>query len=113
MHARKSRVEWRAIVRAFERSGQTHEAFCADRGLNVGSFRGWLYRIRREPSAEPRLLRVDVPERGTAVEIVAPALLRGAALKPIVVVVRNIEVGVALGSDPAYVAALVREFGRC
>jgi len=113
MHARKSRVEWRAIVRAFERSGQTHEAFCADRGVNVGSFRGWLYRIRREPSADVRLVPVDVPGRVSAIDVVRSMPLRGAPSSPVVVVLRDAEVHVALGSDPAYVAALVRELGRC
>lgn len=113
MHARKSRAEWRAIIRAFERSGQTHEAFCAGGRLNVGSFRGWLYRIRREPSAEMRLVPVEVPERVTAVDIGPSAPRSAATSSPIAVVVRDIELRVAVGSDPAYVAALVRELGRC
>jgi hypothetical protein len=113
MHVRKSRVEWREIVRAFERSGETHEAFCAGRGLKLGSFRGWLYRIRREPSAEVRLVRVDVPGRVRTIDTVGPAPLRVATSSPIIVWVRDIEVRVAQGWDPAYVAALVRELGRC
>ena len=43
---RRSREQWAQIVEQFERSGQSHDAFCAQQRLNVGSFRGWLYRLR-------------------------------------------------------------------
>jgi hypothetical protein len=43
---RRSREQWAEVVGQFERSGQSHEAFCAQFRLNVGSFRGWLYRLR-------------------------------------------------------------------
>lgn len=44
---RRSREQWVEIVEQFERSGQSHEAFCAQHRLNVGSFRTWLYGLRR------------------------------------------------------------------
>ena len=47
---RRSREQWAEIVERFEHSGETHEAFCAQHGLHVGSFRSWLYRLRRESS---------------------------------------------------------------
>src|SRR5262249_48603712 len=113
MHARRSGAEWRAIVRAFERSEQTHEVFCGDRGLNVGSFRGWLYRTRRETSSTVRLVPVDTPQGVTATPVATSDCGHGATSSPIMVMVRDVEVRVAPGSDPAYVAALVRELGRC
>jgi len=36
---RRSREEWSQVVEAFERSGRSHEAFCAQHHINVGSFR--------------------------------------------------------------------------
>lgn len=113
MHARKNREEWQAIIRAFERSGQTHEAFCAERRLNVGSFRTWLYKNRREASAEVRLVPVELSGRHASVDVRAAAPVNAAASTPIVVVVGEVELRVVPGSDPAYVAVLVRELGRC
>ena len=113
MHARKSRDQWRAIIRAFKQSGETHVAFCTKRGLNVGSFRGWLYRLGREGTSDVRLVPVNVFDRGVPVdtEIVAPARVH--APRSIVVVVGDVELRVSQDSDPAYVAALVRELARC
>jgi hypothetical protein len=105
MHARKSRGEWSAIIKAFERSGESHEEFCAAQGLNVGSFRGWLYRLRsaRATSSDITLLPV---------EVIAPVAPR--ASSSIVVEVADVEVRVAIGADVGYVAALVAELrSRC
>jgi hypothetical protein len=44
---RRGREEWTRTIEEFERSGESHEAFCAQHRLNVGSFRSWLYRLRR------------------------------------------------------------------
>jgi hypothetical protein len=111
MHARKRQQEWRGIIRAFEQSGQTHQAFCAGRRLNLGSFRGWLYRIRRETTADVRLVPVEVSGWSAPVDVASAARANAAA--PIVLVVGDVELRITAGSDPAYVAALVRELGRC
>jgi hypothetical protein len=105
MHARKSRGDWSTIIKAFERSGESHEEFCSARGLNVGSFRGWLYKLRaaRATSSDITLLPVEV---ATPVAPLAPST--------IVVGVADIEVRVAIGADVGYVAALVAELrSRC
>lgn len=60
-----------------------------------------------------RLVPVEVPERVTAVDVGISAPRSAATSSVIAVVVRDIELRVAVGSDPAYVAALVRELGRC
>ena len=99
---RRSRGEWVQIVEQFERSGQSHETFCAQQRLNVGSFRGWLYRLRSGAGrgnvarSATRLLPVRVAPAGavdeeTVIEVaVGDAILR----------VRG-------GFGPAYVAELV------
>jgi hypothetical protein len=106
MRARRSRGEWTAIIEEFEESGEPHEAFCAERGLNIGSFRGWLYRLRRAtsgPSTSVALLPVQVTTP------VLPRVPSG-----IVVAVADIEVRVAVGADVDYVAGLVAELrARC
>ena len=99
---RRSRGQWAEIVEQFERSGQSHEAFCAQHRLNVGSFRGWLYRLRsgsgqgKVARSATRLLPVRVasvagPDEDTVIELTAgEAMLR----------VRG-------SFSPAYVAELV------
>jgi hypothetical protein len=42
---RRSREQWGQIVEQFGRSGQSHEAFCVQHQVNMGSFRSWLYRL--------------------------------------------------------------------
>jgi hypothetical protein len=55
---RRRRDEWTQVVEEFERSGLSHEAFCAQQRLNVGSFRGWLYRLYNE-SARGKVARAN------------------------------------------------------
>ena len=80
--------------------------FCAERGLRVGTFRGWLYRLQRvarEPSGSLALLPVQVttPEPRHVPSVV-------------VVAVADVEVRVAIGADVGYVAGLVAELrARC
>jgi hypothetical protein len=106
---RRSREQWAQIVEEFERSGQSHEAFCVQRRLNVGSFRGWLYRLRNTvvqgnvARSATRLLPVRVgPVGATGDEDIVEVSAGG-------VVVR-----LHSGIDPAYVAELVARLrDRC
>jgi hypothetical protein len=106
---RRSREQWAEIVGEFERSGLSHEAFCAQQRLNVGSFRGWLYRLRtgsergKVARSATRLLPVRVgPPGATGDEDLLEVAVGG-----IVVRVRS-------GVGPAYVAELVARLrDRC
>lgn len=106
MHAPTAFRKWSSIIAAFEKSGASHAAFCAQRGLNIGTFRQWLYRIRATssaPSTEIALLPV---------EVTPPA--QPSAGGEIIIAVADIEVRVAVGLDIAYVAHLVAELrARC
>lgn len=62
------RAEWTRVAAAFEKSGLTQAEFCAIRGLNIGTFRSWLYRLRNERGGReesgPKLIEVvALPER--------------------------------------------------
>jgi hypothetical protein len=99
---RRSREQWAQIVEQFERSGQSHEAFCAQHRLRVWSFRGWLYRLRRGAQegkvarSATRLLPVHVTSVGATVDEMVIELSAGdAALR-----IRG-------NFGPAYVAELV------
>jgi hypothetical protein len=110
MRARKSRNEWSKIIRAFERSGESHEEFCSRQGLNLGSFRGWLYRLRKAAAA-PEVALVPVTVTGVTSSPSSPV---GTPGEPIVVVVSDVQVRLLPGTDTGYVAALVMELrARC
>lgn len=99
---RRSREQWVEVVEQFERSGQSHEAFCAQHRLNVGSFRNWLYRLRsgsargKVARSATRLLPVRVAPAGAADEETVIELAVGDAM---------LRVRGRFG--PAYVAELV------
>ena len=97
---RRSRDQWAQIVEEFERSGLSHEVFCAQQRLNVGSFRGWLYRLR---SGSPRLLPVRVgPPSASGDEDLVEVASGGVTVR------------LRSGVGPSYVAELVSRLrDRC
>jgi hypothetical protein len=111
MHARRSRSEWSAIIKAFKRAGGSHEEFCKERGLNLGSFRGWLYRLQKAGSSASEVALVPVTVAGATSS--SPQESTGSAAE-IVVAVSDVLVRVVPGTDIGYVAALVTELrSRC
>ena len=109
MRTRKSRSEWSEIIGAFERSGQSHEEFCTKQRLNLGSFRGWLYRLRKAAAPEVALVPVTLTEAARS-----PSRSVCGLGAEIVVAVSDVSVRVVPGTDAAYVATLVAELrARC
>lgn len=106
---RRGREQWAKIIAAFERAGKTHEEFCARRGLNVGTFRHWLYAQRRSSGVrtEVALLPVEISEPVALIEDERSP--RGA----VEIDLGRLQVRVPVGADVRYVAALVAELGRC
>lgn len=105
MEQRKTRATWADLVQEYQRSGESHAAFCDRKGLVLGTFRTWLYKLRRADAAEPiTVLPVHVRATPEA-HLAAPNRL--------VVETGAVRVHVEVGTDPVYVAALVAELGRC
>lgn len=50
---RRSRAEWQRLIEEQAVSGQTQAAFCAGRGIGVGSFQSWKQRLAGEAPPEP------------------------------------------------------------
>lgn len=107
MRARKSREEWAAVVADFEQSGLTRAQFCARRRLKPDTLKWWRWHLRRNraPAKTARDVRL-VP-----VDLIASAMKVATPL-PIIVTVAEVSVRVEIGTDAAYVAALVAELGR-
>jgi hypothetical protein len=97
--ARESkRSVWSKRVVAFERSGLSRRAWCAARGLSVGSLDAWRYRLRREASGG-----------------LVPVVVTGAPQEPastIEVSCGAVVVRLPASVDAAWLAALVRGLGR-
>jgi hypothetical protein len=110
MRARRVWSEWASIIGEYERSGESHEAFCSGRGLNVGTFRAWLYRLRKaSPLPEVALLPVELAKS-------AAPLTRALAPQAtdVIVALGVVEVRFAVGTDVQYVGALVGKLrSRC
>jgi len=53
---------WRELIREYESGDrrETQTAFARRRGVSVGTFRLWLYRVRRERTTGPALVPVRV-----------------------------------------------------
>lgn len=94
--ARRGRAYWQKAVDKFERTNLSQEAFCDAHGLTAGTFRWWLYRLRRERSASKPAF-VEVVPRATSTT-------RDAC----VVVVGRTEVRFGVVPDALYLGALLR-----
>jgi len=57
---RRAREIWIQIIRQFERSGKTQEAYAKERGIPLSTLQWWIYRQRREEQESTPLLPVRV-----------------------------------------------------
>lgn len=48
---RQARGIWVQVIRQYEKSGRTQEAFARERNIPVGTLRSWIYRLRRQDAA--------------------------------------------------------------
>lgn len=118
--ASRSAVEWRSLVREWERSGKTREAFAESRGLVVGTLGWWIGKIRRldrlsarpsDASTSSAFLPVKVVSR---LEPVSVATVEEHHVE--IVLASGEHVRVPVGVDAAWVGQLVvavRGGARC
>jgi hypothetical protein len=79
--ARLGRSYWQSAVGKFDKSELSQEAFCEAHGLTLGTFRSWLYRLRREGgNSTPKFVEVSVARKSASsqacVVIIGKAELR-------------------------------------
>jgi hypothetical protein len=109
MASRKSREQWVAVVAAFEQSGDSIAKFCARRRIPPASLKWWRWRLR-DARAKSALVRSD------DVRLVPVDIIGLAASRPngVTIALSDLEVRVEVGTDVAYVGALVGELrSRC
>jgi hypothetical protein len=102
----RSLSDWGSVLRAYEQRGpQTQRAFCKAQGVSVSTLQWHLKRsrpaaggvgVRRETPTEPRLVRIELPSSPSVEVAVAGAVVR-----------------VHVGTDVAYVSALVAALRAC
>ncbi|WP_295389465.1 hypothetical protein [uncultured Thiodictyon sp.] len=92
----RSTAQWRALVGAYEASGLSARAFCAQRGVAQSTFYHWCRRLREDavPAPGAHLVPVRVLEE-------RPALVTGGASGIAVVAGGGVRVEVACGFDGA------------
>jgi len=106
---RRTREEWTAILAELRRSGESVEKFAARRRIQLSSLKWWCWRLRAA-SATPRTKARD-EVRLLPVDVVGLAARTHA---PVVLAIADVEMRVEVGTDVAYVGALVREIrSRC
>jgi hypothetical protein len=108
MAKRRSREEWRAVVRAWRKSGQSQTAFAASRGMAPRTLSWWVWKLKQEVDEE-----LD-PAVFVPVEVEAERE-RGAPTDRAVAVVEHGSASILIGgnADPGWVAKLVRELASC
>ena len=112
MGIRRSRAEWESLITEMEVSGQGIVRFSAGRGLEPRTLQWWRWKLRRaEPvvgnaKALVRVIPVDVIESAAAADV-------GVGV-PVEISFGDLVVRIAVGTEPAYVAALVEALrARC
>ncbi len=98
---RRSRDTWKRLVVELERSGLTREQFARRRGLNLGNFTFWYYKLRAEARANPPTQAIQfVPVRVTRPD-------SGEGLDVFEARIRELALRFRVGADVDYVSALL------
>jgi hypothetical protein len=97
---RHGRGFWAPVIAQFEAEPQQHEAFAVSRGLNVDTFRRWLYRLRRER-----------PKSAGRFEVVRATPVAVSARAACIVEVGTARVLFEQTPDPEYLARLLAATG--
>jgi DNA-binding XRE family transcriptional regulator len=74
--ARRTREIWRQVIGQYERSGKTQEAYAEERGIPVGTLRGWIHRLKREEEEQATSVSAVSGSTRTTYGAVSPEALR-------------------------------------
>ncbi|WP_164020082.1 IS66 family insertion sequence element accessory protein TnpA [Pyxidicoccus trucidator] len=105
MRKRAEKQEWLRVAEEFEASGLTQREFAGRRGLRLSTLQSWVYRRRRQVSAEAQPAVRLLPVQVSSVPASDAAPLE-------VALGSGVRVRVSPGTDVDYVARLVAALGR-
>lgn len=97
MAPRRGRAFWQRLISKFERSDEEQRAFAARHGVNLETFRTWLYKLRDEGA-----------RRESSSVRVLPVAVTGVGTSGISIEVGDLVLRVTEGVDAAYVASIVQ-----
>lgn len=100
---RRSRAQWLEVLAKFEASGESIATFCAKRQISPRTFAWWRWQLRDERRAVPARENV----RLIAVDVAPPSVEEHAADRAVRIAFAGLDLHVAVGTDVAYVGALV------
>jgi hypothetical protein len=106
MRTRRNREQWAEVLGELAESGESVGSFCRRRGLRPGTLSWWKWKLtssrrRSAPKDAIRLLPIEVSSS------TGSAVVRG-----IVIDVGDVRMHVEVGTDVAYVSALVESLRR-
>jgi hypothetical protein len=82
---RSDRAKWLEIIQQYQSSGKNQIQFAEERGLNIWTFRNWLYKFRKDGSLKakgrsrkkrPRFVEVRVAEKPLGPDQSCPVVVR-------------------------------------
>jgi hypothetical protein len=100
---RRSRAQWLEVLAKFEASGESIATFCAKKQISPRTFAWWRWQLRDERRAVPARENV----RLIAVDIAPPSVEERADDHAVRIAFAGLDLHVAVGTDVAYVGALV------
>jgi hypothetical protein len=106
MRTRRSREQWAEVLDELAESGESVGSFCRRRGLRPGTLSWWKWKLastsrRSGPECALRLLPIEVSSSAGSVVV-----------HGIVIDVGDARMHVEVGTDVAYVSALVESLRR-
>lgn len=110
----RKRAKWEQEVAAFRASGQTQAAYARRRGLSQGTLSYWVRKIAEEDASEPLPAFVPVEVRPDPAYGWRPSGgSEGVGCPVAVLTCGGAELVIDAAVSPEWVAALMREVGRC
>ncbi len=70
----RNREQIQKLLKRYRRSGKTQEHFAIENGLNLGTFRGWLYRKRKGVHGQGRFISVALEKTATDRSSLGPSI---------------------------------------
>lgn len=109
---KRTRAKWERHVTAWRLSGQTQAQYCKEHGLHPASLSHWARKLpsQQGDAFEPAFIPVELHQLPAA-PVAAPA--EGVGCPIAVLTCGGAELVIDAAVSPEWLAALMREVGRC
>ena len=120
MTIRRNQDQWKRLIQAYEGSGLSHEQFAESVGVSVWTFRGWLYKLRKQgiefdPRDSPSFRFVEVLTAGLVEEeqepTAEPRPCQSSSASGLTLSIGEVSIYFDSVPSPAWVAELLGHLG--